>query len=143
MAAVHETYAAALQHDRADLPDGTRLVGVVRRPMGWFHGVVDENLPALGPPGDLLDAVKARQAELEEAGERDVHAIREAWDETEFAARYRAYLEAEPDAAAALDELAERVRGGEDVALVCYESPEKPCHRHLLRDRLQERLGGD
>ncbi len=140
MAAVHETYAAALQHGRADLPDGTRLVGVVRRPMGWFHGVVDENVPALGPPGDLLDAVKDRQAELEDSGVRDVAAIRQAWDDADFAAGYRVYLDEDPEAAAALEALAGRVEDGEDVALVCYESPEKPCHRHLLRERLAERV---
>ena len=28
----------------------------------------------------------------------------------------------------------ERMSGGKDVALVCYESPEKFCHRHLVAD---------
>ncbi len=88
MATVHETYAAALQHDRADLPAGTRLVGVVRRPMGWFHGAVDENVPALGPPEELLDDVKERQEELESEGLTDRTAIREAWEDTDFADRY-------------------------------------------------------
>ncbi len=40
-----------------------------------------------------------------------------------------------------MDRLLERVRGGTDVALVCYEAPEKPCHRHLLRERLVAALG--
>jgi uncharacterized protein YeaO (DUF488 family) len=140
MATVHETYAAALQHDRADLPDGTRLVGVVRRPMGWFHGVVEENMPALGPPAGLLDEVKDRQATLEEEGLDDAAAIEQAWADTEFGDRYLAYLEADGDADAAIDQLVRAVRDGTDVALVCYEAPDKPCHRHLLRERLLERL---
>ncbi|MFB6352770.1 MAG: DUF488 family protein [Halobacteriales archaeon] len=143
MATVHETYAAALQHDRADLPEDTRLVGVVRRPMGWFHGVVDENVPALGPPEPLLDDVKDRQAALEEDGLDGAAAVERAWTDTDFAARYRAYLDEDADARAAMDRLEQDVQDGTDVALVCYEAPDKPCHRHLLRERLLERLAAD
>ena len=140
MATVHETYAAALQHDQADLPAGTRRVGVVRRPMGWFHGLVDENVPALGPPAALLDAVKDRGAALEEAGVDDVEAVERAWADVDFAERYRDHLDADPDAEVAMAALVDRVHDGEDVALVCYEAPAKPCHRHLLRERLLDRL---
>ena len=140
MATVHETYAAALQHGRADLPEGTRLVGVVRRPMGWFHGVVDENVPALGPPAELLDDVKDRQAALDEEGLDDVAAVEGAWDDTNFADRYRDYLDDDREAADAMGRLVELARAGTDVALVCYEAPDKPCHRHPLRARLLARL---
>lgn len=140
MASVHETYAAALQHDQAALPDGTRRVGVVRRPMGWFHGVVDENVPALGPPSELLDDVKSRQAALEDQGLDDVAAIEQAWTDTDFGDRYLSYLDADDDAADAMDQLVQTVDDGTDVALVCYEAPDKPCHRHLLRERLLDRL---
>jgi len=144
MATVHETYAAALQHDKADLPPGTRRVGVVRRPMGWFHGTVDENISALGPPDELLDAVKDRQAAFEEEEGLDERtAIRNAWEAVEFDDRYEQYLETADGAAAAMDRLLTTVRDGTDIALVCYESPEKPCHRHLLRERLQGRLDAD
>lgn len=140
MATVHETYAAALQHDRASLPPGTRLVGVVRRPMGWFHGTVDENVTALGPPEALLDDVKDRQAALEEAGTEGAVAVEQAWEDTDFGDRYLDYLDRNGDAAAAMARLAEQVQDGTDVALVCYEAPDKPCHRHLLRERLLTQL---
>jgi hypothetical protein len=104
--------------------------------MGWFHGAVDENVPALGPPEALLDAVKDRQAALEETGLDDVDAIEQAWADTDFGARYGDYLDDDPDAGAAMADLVGRVRAGTDVALVCYEAPDKPCHRHLLRERL-------
>ena len=143
MATVHETYAAALRHETADLPAGTRCVGIVRRPMGWFHAVVDENVPALGPPADLLDDVKGRQATLEDDGLDDVDAARQAWEDVGFADRYDAYLDGDDDARAAVDDLLERVRGGTDVAVVCFEGPDKPCHRHHLRELLLERLADD
>ena len=140
MATVHETYAAALRHETADLPAGTRRVGVVRRPMGWFHAVVDENRPALGPPTALLDDIKRRQAVLVDEGLDDEAAARRAWDDVDFGERYAAYLDGDADAGAAMEDLLARVRGGTDVALVCYEAPDKPCHRHPLRERLLARL---
>jgi len=140
MATVYETYAAALRNETADLPPGTARVGVVRRPFGWFHAVVDENVPALGPPADLLDAVKDRQAAFEADGLDGAAAVERAWAAVDFAARYDAYLETDPEAAAAVDRLLERVGDGTDVAVVCYEAPDKPCHRHRLRERLLERL---
>nr|WP_264475316.1 DUF488 domain-containing protein [Halorubellus salinus] len=68
----------------------------------------------------------------------------EAWLEVDFAERYRAHLASDADAAVALDALAERVRDGEDVALVCFENTDKKrCHRTILRDVLEARLDGD
>ncbi|WP_211694195.1 DUF488 domain-containing protein [Natronomonas salina] len=128
---VGETYVAAIQHDLVDL-EGATAVGVVRRPTGWFHGVVDENVPELGPPQELLDEVKERQEDLAMAGMCDSGAHNAAWEETDFEARYREHVDSDPEAQAALAELRDRVRDGEDVALVCFEGDDKRCHRHTL-----------
>jgi hypothetical protein len=138
--AVRETYHAAVQHDLVDLPADAHLVGVVRRPTGWFRGTVDENRPALGPPETLLDAVKTRQEDLAVQGLCDEEAHNAAWDAVDFAPRYREYVEASDDAQAALEVLAERVRDGETVVLVCFEGESKHCHRHALVEMLQSRL---
>lgn len=135
---VGETYAAAVQHDIADLSGSETLVGVARRPTGWFRAAVDENVPELGPPEPLLDETKARAEDLRLAGFCDEEAHNAAWNETDFAARYRDHLAAAA-AATALDRLADRVRDGEDLVLVCFEGEEKRCHRHLLVDELRER----
>jgi uncharacterized protein YeaO (DUF488 family) len=140
--AVRETYAAALQHDLADLPDGATPVGVVRRPTGWFRALVDENVPAVAPPEALLDECKARHEELKRRGMCDEGAHNAAWEDVKFADRYRDYLEADDEATAALDGLAERVRDGETLALVCFEGKNKRCHRHLLREAIRERVDG-
>jgi uncharacterized protein YeaO (DUF488 family) len=139
---VLDTYVAALQHDLADVGDATR-VGVVRRPTRWFSGSVDENEPALAPPADLLDETKRLQEDFELRGVCEREAHNEAWLEADFAERYRAHLESDADAAVALESLAERVRNGETVALVCFENTEKKrCHRTILRAVLESRLGG-
>lgn len=138
---VFESYVAALQHDTADVPDGATRIGVVRRATPWFYGVVDENVPALGPPAELLDDVKARQAELESEGVADAEAHNRAMTEADFDERYLDYLDDDSDARAAVDDLERRLRDGEDVVLVCYENTdEKRCHRTTLQERFRSIL---
>lgn len=139
---VEETYVAAIQHDLVDL-EGATPIGVVRRPTGWFHGVVEENVRALGPPEDLLEAVERRREDLAMAGMCERGAHNAAFEESDFEARYREHLAADGDARAALEALRERVRNGEDVALVCFEADDKRCHRHALREVLLEGLPAD
>ncbi|WP_336036113.1 DUF488 family protein [Halobacterium yunchengense] len=136
-----DTYVAALQHDTADVPGDATLVGVVRRPTGWFSAAVDENAPALAPPEPLLEDAKARERELEADGVGGAEANRRAWRGVDFAQRYREHLEGDADARDALGALAARLAGGESLALVCFENTdEKRCHRTILRDRLAARL---
>ncbi|WP_436928934.1 DUF488 family protein, N3 subclade [Halosimplex halobium] len=135
---VAETYAAALQHDIADLPEGATLVGVVRRPTGWFSALVDENRPELGPPESLLSETKERQEDFRRQGLCDEEAHNAAWGEVDFEAQYREHL-AGGAADEALSGLAARVADGESVALVCFEGDDKRCHRRILDDELRER----
>ena len=136
---VRETYHAALQHDLVELPGDARLVGVVRRPTSWFTQI-EENRPELGPPPDLLDEVQERTEDLKLQGMCAEGAHNASWEETEFADRYRAYLEESEDARAELEDLVECVEAGETVVLVCYEGEDKRCHRRILRDVLRERV---
>ncbi|MEF8841741.1 MAG: DUF488 family protein [Haloarculaceae archaeon] len=63
-----------------------------------------------------------------------------AWEETRFALRYREYLEGSDEAERKAADLAERIADGEDLVLVCFEGEDKRCHRHLLRERLRDRV---
>ncbi len=136
---VSETYVAAIQHDLVDLDGDEFLAGVVRKPTPWFHGAVDENFPALGPPTDLLEETKAREEDLKARGICDAEALNVAWEDTGFARRYRQYVEDSDEADAALATLGDRLDAGEDVVLVCYEGEDKRCHRHILVDVLRDR----
>lgn len=135
---VDHTYVAALQHDLVDVSKADRLVGVVRRPTRWFSAAVDENQPTVGPPDDLLDEVKETHEALKLRGMCDEEAHNAAWVETGFEERYRDFLEADEEARTTLAELAQRVRGGENLVLVCYENTNKKrCHRTVLKERLE------
>lgn len=135
---LHDTYVAALQHDLVDLPAEARLVGVVRRQTRWFAGSVDENRPALGPPEALLDDVKRAEEDLKMAGLCDEEAHNAAWDQVDFADRYREHLSSSADAADDVAALRTALENGTDVALVCYENTaKKRCHRTILREKLE------
>lgn len=134
-----DTYVAALQHDLADLPPETRLVGVVRSPTSWFHGSVDENRPELGPPRELLDEFAEREEGLKLDGLCDEGAHNAAWEELDFERRYRDHLDTDA-ARTEMDALLARLADGEDVALVCFENTDqKRCHRTILREKLVRR----
>ena len=136
-----DTYLAALQHELADLPPETTLVGVVRKPAPWFHAAVDENVPELGPPASLLESVQEAESDLKMQGLCEEGAHNAACDQLGFEATYRAHLETDPDARAALAALESRLEDGESLTLVCYENTaKKRCHRTVLRDVLENRL---
>lgn len=135
---VDDTYVAAIQHDLAEIPAETTLVGVVRAPTRWFNAAVDENVPTLGPPAALLEDVKTATEDLKMQGLCDEGAHNAAWEQVGFGERYRAHLEESADAREALADLEARLEGGESLALVCYENTaKKRCHRTILRERLE------
>lgn len=135
---IHDTYVAALQHDIAEVPEDTVKLGVVRRPTPWFYAHVDENIPTLGPPEDLLDAFQERYEELQEEGMDDADAHNAALGDISYDDRYLSYLDSSEEAEAALDDLRNRLAKREDIVLVCYENTEhKRCHRTLLKAELE------
>ncbi|WP_394348671.1 DUF488 family protein [Halovivax sp.] len=136
---LHDTYVAALQHGLADLPEDATRVGVVRTPTAWFHGVVDENVPALGPPTGLLEETKRAKEDLKRRGICDEEAHNAAWERVDFGDRYRTYLAESAAARGAADALSARLADGETLALVCYENTaKKRCHRTILARALTD-----
>ena len=89
------------------------------------HGMAYEHRRALGTPHELRALFHAGRIEEGRAG-------------------YRAHLEADPDAAAALDDLAAELRapGAPATALLCLEADPAVCHRRVITEMLAERLGG-
>lgn len=136
-----DTYVAALQHDLVDVPTEATLVGVVRRPTGWFRTTIDENHPALGPPPDLLDEFKQRHEDFKMQGMCDEGAHNAAWDEVGFEDQYRSHLAEAADAQEAVAELTDRLRDDEHLVFVCFENTDqKRCHRTLLEEHIAEQL---
>ncbi|WP_227377336.1 DUF488 domain-containing protein [Haladaptatus halobius] len=125
---LHHAHLAALQHDHVDVPENAVVYGVVRKPLPWLWGVIDDNRPAVAPPESLLDEFKGR---ADEVGHN------RAWEELEFERRYRNHLRTSDSAAETMAELRDEACE-RPVYLVCYENVEqKNCHRTLLVDELE------
>jgi hypothetical protein len=137
---IEETYHAALQHDLVSLSGDEHLVGVVRRPTGWFRDTVDENHPELGPPEDLLDEFKDRHEDLKIQGMCDEGAHNAAWEELGFEERYQEHIETSEVASETIDDLVSQIQSGDDIVLVCFEDENKRCHRHELVSIIEDRL---
>ncbi|ADJ17125.1 hypothetical protein HacjB3_18928 (plasmid) [Halalkalicoccus jeotgali B3] len=138
---LEDTYVAALQYDLVDVSPEATLVGVVRRPTGWFRTTIDENFPALGPPEDLLNGFKQRHEDFKMQGLCDEGAHNAAWDGIGFEDRYQTHLTEAPNAQDAVAELTDRLRNEEHLVLVCFENTsQKRCHRTLLREHITGRL---
>lgn len=56
---LQDTYVAALQHGLVDLAEEATLVGVVRRPTGWFRSAVDK---VIAPDADGDDRQRAMES---------------------------------------------------------------------------------
>ena len=124
-----DAFLDALRAAGVDLLVDVRALAVSRRP-GFAKtrlaahladaGIAYEHLRALGTPAEGRAAARAGR-----------HAA--------MRAVFAAHL-AEPAAQAGLDALAERVRAGRRVCLLCFEADPAHCHRLLVADALAERL---
>jgi len=97
----------------------------------------------LAPSSDLLrEFLETKKALEERFGRGSKAAHNRAFVECAYEARFRRQIEGDPAALERLAELAARSRIG-DVYLVCYEGPEKACHRRILLRIAQERFGAE
>lgn len=106
----------------------SRRPGMSKTRLGaWLgdHGMGYEHRRALGTPPELRALFHAGRIE-------------------EARAAYRAHVEGDAAAAAALDDLAAELAGGgaPRTALLCLESDPAVCHRRVLSEALAERIPG-
>lgn len=144
-----ETYLTALQkkHDaqQSNLFDysvnesnHTRIAVVSEPNDTGILEVTDEYIPELGMPARKLNEFRR----LREAyNERDpVKKHNKAFIKCNMGEAYESWVKYNTEAREEFDKLAERLREGEDITLVCFEKPPKKCHRHVLKRLLEERV---
>ncbi|GAB4259036.1 DUF488 family protein, N3 subclade [Deferrisoma sp.] len=95
----------------------------------------------LAPSEELLaEFMEAKRGLERRWGKGSAEAHNRAFVECRYEERFRRQIEEDPRALDRLRALAERART-EDVYLVCYEGPEKACHRRILLRLAAERFG--
>jgi hypothetical protein len=115
-------------------------ISVVTEPTGGISEVCDESVPSLGMPLEKLNLLRKRRAEIQENRDvTDTEAHNQAVAELDLEEIYRNHLKQE-HISEKVDELAERVIEGETITLVCFEKHPKWCHRHILKEELENRV---
>ena len=92
-------------------------IGVSRFPPRDFNG---PNLISIAPTIDILNSCKSNHQQYIKRYKTEVLSIQE--EQQDFVNRL------------------EFISNGNDVALCCYEEPDKFCHRHLIAEWLNEKL---
>jgi uncharacterized protein YeaO (DUF488 family) len=111
------------------LPAGAEVVLVM-------HGRGNDEL---APSQELLDEFNLWKSKFM-PGQGYETAFHYAWGKSNYEARFRAQIAANPKSAARLKALAERAKT-RDIFLICYEGYDKPCHRKLLLQIAEEEFG--
>jgi len=118
--------------------DTETYIAVVSRPRSGIAGYADEVNQTLGMPSWALQKFLARRS-----GYRTNSAIddphNQAYVDMNLRSIYQRHLQKDAVTSEVKD-LAERVIAGENITLVCYESGGDKCHRHLLIEKIQERV---
>lgn len=115
-------------------------ISVVTEPTGGISDVCDESMPSLGMPLEKLNLLRKRRAEIQENRDvTDTEAHNQAVADLKLEEAYRNHLEQE-HISRKIDELAERVIEGETITIVCFEKHPKWCHRHILKEEIENRI---
>ncbi|UCF30478.1 MAG: DUF488 family protein [bacterium] len=96
----------------------------------------DELSPSDALYGDFNSAKERLEQQL---GRGSAAAHNEAFLQCDYERRFREEVQRNPEAMARLEELARR-SDTEDVYLICYEGPQKACHRRILLRLAEEFL---
>ncbi|UCF89466.1 MAG: DUF488 family protein [bacterium] len=95
----------------------------------------------LAPSDDLFALYNAKRAGLEPSlGKGSAEAHNQAFLDMGYEEKFREQILKDPSAMARLEELSRRSEE-EDVYLVCYEGPQKACHRRILMRMAEESFG--
>lgn len=143
-----ETYLTALQQqddtqsslfDYSEDEDPQTNIAVVIKPNETgILDVVDEWRPALGMPNWKLTEFQKLRANMNEIN--SVQAHNKAYERLDLDETYKSHLRFNTQAQKRVNELIERLHDGEDITLVCFEKPPKKCHRHVLKEHIENRL---
>lgn len=101
--------------------------------------MVDEWLPSLGMPEEILSKFHRRRSEYRRNSAVDDPHNR-AYDELDLDSLYREYVQESTNVQRTINQLVERVKSGEEITLVCFEGDDERCHRHLLQQMITSRL---
>lgn len=139
-ASVKEEYESDQQLLTAYSTEEDTTIAIVRKPgNSSIVTYCDEHMPELGMPRKPLQLFHELRAGYQtNSAVSDPH--NKAFADAKLEKEYHEYIRTSGQAQKAIDEIAQRVRFGENIRLVCYEEDGERCHRHLLLNIIEERI---
>lgn len=117
----------------------TTYVGIVRSENERYLDAVTEVEQRLAPPSELFHQWWETKKRLCDEEMLETNAHNEALDRVNYFVRFEKHLN-NSEQQLALQQITERVRGGEDIVLVCFCSNGEQCHRHAVEARIDSRI---
>lgn len=96
--------------------EGIMMIGIALYPPKWFYG---PSIKYVSPSWDILHNSKS---------------------EEDYVERFNSEILEHRDPQVFLKNI-QRIANGKDVALCCFEKPNEFCHRHLVANWLNDKLG--
>jgi len=122
-----------------DYKHSATAIAVVTAPTGGIVEICDEFMPELGMPRSVLDDFQKLRSQMNEVSGVKEH--NKAYERCDLDSEYRTYLKLNSDAQEAVESVVNRLESGESITLVCFEKSPKRCHRHVLKEEIEKRLG--
>lgn len=125
--------------DYSEKDDPKTYVAVVSQPNDTgILDVTDEWMPELGMPDRKLNDFRRLR---EGYNTKDpVEAHNKAYVKCDLDSAFESHVKFNEEAENKVKELAERVEDGEEIVLVCFEQSPKRCHRHKLKELIEEEI---
>lgn len=98
----------------------------------------DEHMPELGMPRWKLDEFRKIRSGFNEVD--PVKAHNRAYTRLDLDDVFESHVEHHTEAKSSIEEIVKRLREGENITLVCFEGKKKNCHRHKLKEIIEEKL---
>lgn len=125
--------------DYGEKDDPKTYVAVVSQPNDTgILDVTDEWMPELGMPDRKLNEFRRLREGYNTHDPVEAH--NKAYVKCDLDSAFESHVTFNEEAADKIEELAERVRSGEEVVLVCFEQSPKRCHRHKLKELIEEEI---
>lgn len=129
-------------HEPKEEQDGTRLFIAISRPR-WYGKInYDKWMKELAPSPDLLNsyknATKPDKHTKPHKTDCDCLKCQKAWDDYE--PKFRHEMQAREESQTAIHDLAQRVKSGETITLICWckvTDKVQHCHRIIVKELIE------
>lgn len=132
-------HGQASLYDYGESDDPNTYIAVVSEPNDTgILEVTDEWFPSLGMPSRKLNEFRRLRSGYNSQDPVECH--NKAYIKCDLDSSFESHALCNDEASSRIEEIAERVESGEQIVLVCFEKEPKKCHRHKLKELIENEI---